>query len=116
MIQGLEHLQNEERLSNLGLFSLEKRKLKGDLINVCKYLKGGGRQMDEARPSCVMCSNRTRSNDLKLEHRKFHTNMQKNFFKVRVTEHWSRLPRELVESPPMEIIKIHLDTDLCDLL
>ena len=62
-----------------------------------------------------MRSNRTRSNGLKLEHRKLHTNMQKNFFVVRVAEHWNRLPREVVESP-MEIFKIHLDTYLCDLL
>jgi len=30
-----------------------------------------------------------------LEHRKFHTNMRKNFFMVVVTEHWNRLPREV---------------------
>ena len=71
MTKGLEHLRYEKRLSNLGLFSLGKRRLKGDLINVCKYLKGGGRQMDEARLFLVVRSNKTRSNGLKLEHRKF---------------------------------------------
>lgn len=51
-----------------------------------------------------------------VEHRKFHTNMQKNFFMVRVTEPWNRLSREAVESPPMETFKAGLDTHLCDLL
>ena len=69
--------------------------------------------MDEAMLFSVVCSNRTRSNGLKLEYRKFHTNMQKNFFIVRVTEHWNRLTREDVESPSMEIFKTCLNTYPC---
>ena len=33
-----------------------------------------------------------------------------------VTEHWNRLPREVVESPSLEIFKSHLDAYLCDLV
>ena len=62
-----------------------------------------------------MCSNRTRSNGQELEHRKFYTNLQ-NFFTLWVTEHWNRLPREVMESPSLEIFKTHLATYLCDLL
>ena len=72
--------------------------------------------MDEARLFSVVCSDRTRSNDLKLKQRKFRTHTWKNFFTVRMTKHWNRLPREVVESLSMEIFKTYQDTYLCDLL
>ena len=72
--------------------------------------------MDEARLFSVLRRDRTRSSGLKLEHEKSHTSMWKNFFTVRVTEHWNRLPREVVESSSVEVFKTHLDTYLCDLL
>jgi len=80
-------------LSNLCLFSLGKRRLRGDLINVYKYLKGGGRQMDEARLLSVVYSDRTRSNGLKPKRRKFHTTIWKNFFMITVTDHWQAVWR-----------------------
>ena len=74
IIKGLELLPYEERPSNLGLFSLEKRKLRSDLINVYKYPKCGS-QRDMANLFSMVCGDRTRGNSHKLEHRKFCTNM-----------------------------------------
>jgi len=63
MIRGLEHRSYEERLRELGLFSLEKRRLQGDLTAAFQYLKGAYRK-DRENIFSRACCNRTRSNAL----------------------------------------------------
>jgi len=97
------------------LFSLKKRRLRRDLIYTYKYLQGGC-QEDGAKVFSVVPSDRTRGKGYKLKHRKLRLNMRKNFFTLRVTEYWNRLPREVVDSPSLEIFKTDLDNVLCSLL
>ena len=104
MLRGLEHLPYEERLRDLGMFSLDMRRLRGDFVNTYKYLKGGC-QYDGTRLFSIVPSDRPRGNGLKLEHRKFYLVMRKNFFTVRVPEQRHRLPREAVESLPWKYSK-----------
>jgi len=79
MVRGLEHLSYEETLRELSIFSLEKRRLRGDPINAYKYLKGECQEYG-ARLFSAVPSNRTRGNRHKLKHGKMQLNMRKNLF------------------------------------
>ncbi|KAK4817287.1 hypothetical protein QYF61_007845 [Mycteria americana] len=90
--KGLEHKADGERLRELGLFSLEKRRLRGDLMALYNCLKGGCREG------------------------RFRLDIREFFFTERVIKHWHRLPREVVESPSLEVFKGRLDEVLRDVV
>jgi len=99
----------------LGLFSLEKRRLWGDLIAAFQDLKGAYSK-DENRLFSRACCNRTRGNGFKLEEGRFRLDTRKNFFTMRVERHWQRLPREVVDAPSLETFKARLDGALSNVI
>lgn len=107
MNKGLEHFSYEERLGELGLFTLEKSRFRWDLISVYKHLMGRNEEEGD-RLFFVVLWDRTRG----VEHKLKHSNpvwTQGNSSSVRILKHWfDRLLREAVEPSFEEILKSQL--------
>jgi len=115
MIRGLEYLFYEDRLRELGLFSLEKRRLRGDLRAAFQYLNGTYRKDGEGHFTRV-CSDRTSGNGSKLKEGRFRVDIRKKFFTMRVVKHWQRLPREAVAASSLAVFKARMDGALSNLV
>ena len=81
MIKGLGSLSYKERLREYGLFSLEKRRLRGDLITMFQYLKCGYKDVDSLFTSSHM--QKTRSNGYELLLGRFQLDTRGKFFTMR---------------------------------
>jgi len=91
MIHGLEDLSCDERLRELGLFNLEKRRLRGDLTAAFQYLKkiykkDGDKLLSRA------CCDKTRGKGFKLGEGRFRLDIRKKFFTMRVVKHCTHCP------------------------
>jgi len=85
MIRGLEYLSYDDRLREVGLFSLEQRRLQGHLRAAFQHLKGTYRKDGEGLLTWV-CSDRTRGNGFTLQEVRFRLDIRKKFFTMRVVK------------------------------
>ena len=108
-------LCHKERLRELGLFSLEKRRLLGDLWAAFQYLKRAYKKAAEGLFTRAW-SDRTSGNGFKLKEGRFRFNIRKKFFTIRVERHWNGLPRERVDTPSLGKFKARLDGKLSNLV
>ena len=115
MARGLQDKPYEERLRDLDLFSLRKRRLKGDLVAAYKFIRGAQQGIRDALFYRVPFG-ATRSNGHKLTESRFRLDIRKNFFTVRVAKIWNGFPREVVLSPTLGVFKRRLDRHLAGII
>ena len=111
MIQRMECLSYQDRLRELGLFSLEKR-ISGDLRAAFEYLKGNHKK-DGDRLFSRDCDV-ARGNGFKLKEGSFRLDIR-NFFYKCVVKHWNMLTGEGVYAPSLETFEVTLDWSLSNL-
>jgi len=93
MIKGLGSLPYEERLGEMGLFSFEKRKLRGDIITMFHYLKSGYKE-DGGSLFTRSHMEKMRGNGYQLLLGRFRLDTRGQLFTMRTINHWNDLPRE----------------------
>ena len=102
MIPSISALTYEERLERTGLISLENRRLRADLLEVFKILKGVVK-VDPAT-HFSMSDRRSRGHTLKLEKPRARLELRRHFFSNRVIDAWNSLPGHMVEATSTNII------------
>ena len=102
-----------QRLGELGLLSLGRRRLQGELRAAarawrgCKSWRGAGTRAGSDGP---------RGDGFKLKEGRVGLGVRKKFFTMRVVRHWHRLPREVVDAPSLAVFKARLDGALSSLI
>lgn len=111
MIEGYKNMCYEDRLSNTGLMKLEKRRARGDLIQVFKIIKGIDK-VDYKRffqIAAADMSHRTRGHNLKIIKVGCKYDIRKHFFSQRVVNAWNGLPQFVVDAETVNCFKNRLD-------
>ena len=108
LIPNIRNLSYEDRLKSQGLHSLERRRARGDMIEVFKWVHGinVGDMSKILRFSSQM---RTRNNGYKLEKIRFRKELGKHWFSNRVVDMWNELPHDVVSAGSLDSLKQQLD-------
>ena len=110
MIRNLRATSYDNRLEELNLFSLKKRRLRGDLIEVFKIMKGLSKWDHSLKLKSAM--HNIRGHSMKLDKQFNRTDIRKHFFTQRVVDEWNKLPQKAIECRSVDTFKKVVDAHL----
>ena len=108
LIEGYQNFSYEERLRKTGLISLEKRRVRGDLIQAFKMIKGYDK-IDSSKFFEISKEGKTRGHSMKLVKKRSNTDLRKHFFSQRVVNPWNHLPQDVIDADSVNCLKNRLD-------
>ena len=111
LVPSMRHKSYEERLKLLNLFSMEKRRLRGDMIQVFKLLNKL-ENVDHSSLFEIKTNSITRNNGLPLTAPRWHTDVGRHFFSGRIVQRWNELPAGVVSATTITCFKRRLDRHL----
>ena len=111
LVKGLEGMPCEERLGTLGLSSLVRRRLRGDLIALYSFPRRGG-GAGGADLFSLVSRDRVCGNGSKLHQGRFRVDIRKHLLAKRELKHWNKIPAEVVDAPSLSVFKRHRDNAL----
>jgi len=109
LVKGLKKWTYEDRLKHLGLQSLKKRRLRGDLIEVYKILNGKERVDTAKFFQLASDTHGLRGHLQKLFKPRCRTTVRKTFFSNRIIDEWNRLPQYVIDLSSVNVFKNRLD-------
>ena len=108
MVSGLQSNNYKDRLKELGLQSLEDRRVRGDMIQVWKILHNydnlNKNEFFEPVNQNIQAT-RLRTVSLNLQKKRVETDIRKFSFSSRVTDHWNVLPVSMKQAGSLNIFK-----------
>lgn len=114
LVKGLQHLTYEERLVVLDIQSLERRRVRGDLIETYKVLTGK-ESIESAQFFTPAASTHLRGNAMKLFKSRSKLLLRQKNFSQRVVNQWNKLPQHVIQASSVNVFKSRLDKYLKDM-
>jgi len=109
LVKGFSKLTYEDRLKKLGIYSLEKRRLHGDLIEAYKILTGKERVDKDKFFTPPLNAHALCGHTWKLFKPRCKSTIRRSFFSNRVINVWNSLPQHVVDATTVNMFKNRLD-------